>query len=103
MEGGGGGGEGTGGGEGAGLINDSWPARGRAMGEGAANGDHRRRADEGREGGAARTLTEADFRILQAERLRAEIRYESRRFTLQILLALALAFGVGYLAGRFWR
>jgi hypothetical protein len=48
-------------------------------------------------------LNEADFRILQAERLRAEIRYESRRFTLQILFALALAFVAGYLVARVWR
>jgi hypothetical protein len=32
---------------------------------------------------------------LKAERLRAEIRYESRRFILQILFALALSFGLG--------
>jgi hypothetical protein len=48
-------------------------------------------------------LNEADFRILQAERLRAEIRYESRRFMLQILFALALAFGLGAAAGHYWR
>jgi hypothetical protein len=48
-------------------------------------------------------LNEADFRILQAERLRAEIRYESRRFILEILFALALAFGLGAAAGHYWR
>jgi hypothetical protein len=49
-------------------------------------------------------LNEADFRILQAERLRAEIRYESRRFTLQILFALVLAFAAGAAAGHvLWR
>jgi hypothetical protein len=48
-------------------------------------------------------LNEADFRILQAERLRAEIRYESRRFILEILFALALAFAFGWALGRFGR
>ena len=48
-------------------------------------------------------MNEADLAILKAERLRAEIRYESRRFTLQILFALALAFGLGAAAGHYWR
>jgi hypothetical protein len=47
-------------------------------------------------------MNEAEFRILQAERLRAEIRYESRRFTLQILFALGLAFALGAAFGRYW-
>ena len=46
-------------------------------------------------------MNETDLAILKAERLRAEIRYESRRFTLQIVLALALAFGLGVLTGRY--
>ena len=49
-------------------------------------------------------MNEADLLILKADRLRAEIRYKSRRFTLQIILALGVAFGLGAVVGRFfWR
>jgi hypothetical protein len=48
-------------------------------------------------------MNEADLAILKAERLRAEIRYESRRFILQILFSLGATFGVGVLVGRYWR
>ena len=47
-------------------------------------------------------MNEGDLLILKAERLRAEIRYESRRFTLQLLAALGVAFGLGVAYGRFW-
>jgi hypothetical protein len=48
-------------------------------------------------------VNEADLAILKAERLRAEIRYETRKFVLQILLALGVMFGAGVLVGKFWR
>jgi hypothetical protein len=49
-------------------------------------------------------MYEADFLLLKAERLRQEIRYESRRFILQIILALSLAFAAGALVGHYyWR
>jgi hypothetical protein len=48
-------------------------------------------------------MNEADLNILKAERLRQEIRVENRRFILEILAALALAFGLGAAAGHLWR
>jgi hypothetical protein len=48
-------------------------------------------------------MNEADLAILKAERLRAEIRYESRRFILEILFALAVAFALGVAIGKLWR
>jgi hypothetical protein len=48
-------------------------------------------------------MNEADLALLKAERLRAEIRYENRRFVLQILSALALAFALGVAIGHVWR
>jgi hypothetical protein len=47
-------------------------------------------------------MNESDLLLLKAERLRAEIRYETRRFILQIVFALAVAFGVGIWFGRAW-
>jgi hypothetical protein len=48
-------------------------------------------------------VNEADLVLLKIERLRQEIRYESRRFVLEILFALVVAFGAGVAAGRLWR
>jgi hypothetical protein len=48
-------------------------------------------------------VNDADLAILKAERLRAEIRYESRRFILEILFALVVVFALGWALGRFWR
>lgn len=48
-------------------------------------------------------MTPDDLSILKAERLRQAIRIEARRFTLQVLLALVLAFGIGVAVGRAWR
>jgi hypothetical protein len=48
-------------------------------------------------------VNEGDLAILKAERLRQEIRVETRKFVLRILLALAVTFGAGVLIGRFWR
>ena len=44
---------------------------------------------------------EADLVVLKLERLRRQINAEARRSILQIILALALAFGAGVLTGRY--
>jgi hypothetical protein len=40
--------------------------------------------------------------LLKLERLRRQINIETRRFVLQIVFALAVAFGLGAAFGRFW-
>jgi hypothetical protein len=47
-------------------------------------------------------VNEADLAILKAERLHAQIRYESRRFTLQVIAALIAAFALGFAVGHWW-
>jgi hypothetical protein len=45
-----------------------------------------------------------DPELLKLERLRRQINAEARRFVLQIVLALVVAFGLGAVVGRFfWR
>lgn len=44
-----------------------------------------------------------DLDLIKMERLRREILIESRRFTLQIIAALAVAFAAGAMVGRGWR
>jgi hypothetical protein len=48
-------------------------------------------------------MNEADLAILKAERLRRQINAEARRFVVQIMFALGLAFALGVALGRFWR
>lgn len=43
-----------------------------------------------------------DLMTIQIERLRQEMRMESRKFIVQIALALTAALGVGVAIGRFW-
>ena len=45
---------------------------------------------------------ETDLLILKAERLRRQINIGTRRFVLQIMFALVVAFGLGVAFGRFW-
>jgi hypothetical protein len=42
-----------------------------------------------------------DLMTIQIERLRQEIRYETRKFLVQFVIALAAALGVGIAIGRF--
>lgn len=44
---------------------------------------------------------EADLVVLKLERLRRQINAEARRSVWQIILALALAFALGVLTGRY--
>lgn len=43
-----------------------------------------------------------DLTMIQIERLRQEIRYESRKFAIQFVLAIAAALAAGVAIGRFW-
>lgn len=40
--------------------------------------------------------------MIDAARLRQEMRMENRKFVVQLVLALAAAVGVGVALGRFW-
>ena len=46
---------------------------------------------------------QGDLVLIKIERLRQEIGAENRRFVLQILLALGIAFAAGVLIGKLWR
>lgn len=46
---------------------------------------------------------EADLALIKIERLRQELRIESRKFVLTIVLTLGLAFGLGVAFDRFLR
>ena len=43
-----------------------------------------------------------DLMTIQIERLRQELRYESRKFAVQFTLAIAAALAAGVALGRFW-
>jgi hypothetical protein len=43
-----------------------------------------------------------DLMTIQIGRLRQEIRRENRKFAVQFVVAMTVAFGVGVVLGRFW-